>query len=535
MTVLIVDDDIPTTQVLEEKIDWNLLGVDRVCKAYNANSARQMLDTYSPELVLTDIEMPQGSGIELLQYAREKKFASQFIILTCHENFHYASQALHYEALDYLVKPIDLDKMQLAVAKALERITYQKSQKEGQRYKEEWLNSAVDREKDFWRELLFALIPSKENAIRATLESRKIDLPKQSAYTIILAVVKQDDAQRKDWDAYQLAYALSNILSEKITEKTDLPSLHYYVRDGRCGAVLVLGASARPADMESPLLKVVEAARNYLQCEIHLYYKDGVAITELSDTLLAMQDADRKNISVRSTVLGNEDLERQPESADCDIPLDPIEKLLREERGAQAIGMLREELEKASSCGRLTYEMLHRVREDYLQLVYSILYSNHIQAHELFSDAVSQKLFRNSENSVFDMMRWASAITEKMLSYQKEMRKTESVIDMIKSYIAQNYDHALTRHDIAASVYLSPDYVAKIFKAGTGMYLKDYLNDVRIHKAKILLLDDSYTVSEVATMVGMDNFSYFSTLFKKNTGYSPREYKQKAKTGSGKG
>ena len=127
------------------------------------------------------------------------------------------------------------------------------------------------------------------------------------------------------------------------------------------------------------------------------------------------------------------------------------------------------------------------------------------------------------------MMRWASVITEKMLSYQKEMRKTETVIDSIKNYINQNYNHELSRNEIAASVYLSPDYVAKIFKADTGMFLKDYINEIRIQKAKKLLLDDAHTVSEVASLVGMDNFSYFSTLFKKNTGLSPREYKQKAK------
>ena len=77
MTVLIVDDDIPTTQVLEEQIDWNLFGVRKIYKAYNAQNAIQLLDEHHPELVLTDIEMPKGSGIDVLRYAREKSIPAK--------------------------------------------------------------------------------------------------------------------------------------------------------------------------------------------------------------------------------------------------------------------------------------------------------------------------------------------------------------------------------------------------------------------------------------------------------------------------
>lgn len=529
MTVLIVDDDIPTTQVLEEQIDWSLLGVRKIYKAFNAQHAIQLLDAHRPELVLTDIEMPKGSGIDVLRYAREKKHTSQFIILTCHEDFTYASQALHYEALDYLVKPFNLDTMQAAVAKALEKIAYQKQQEEEKHYKEEWLSSATRREKNFWRDLLFARIPPDEDYIRTVLISRRVELSLEESYTLVLATAKESDVVQRNWTAQQFAYAISNMLSEIVGGVPEHPSVQYYVRNGRCGAVLVLGSSTLPNELEQNSWHLVENARTYLGSEVNICYRDNIKLKDLCAQLKELQEIDYKNVEMQGGVRGNEKLYDTPLTGPEPLNLEKIGQLLLEEQGAKAINQLRAELDRLSAAGHLNYETLHRVHEDYIQLVYTILYNNNIQAHKLFSDEATQKLFYNAESSVFDMMRWASVITEKMLSYQKEMRKTETVIDSIKNYINQNYNHELSRNEIAASVYLSPDYVAKIFKADTGMFLKDYINEIRIQKAKKLLLDDAHTVSEVASLVGMDNFSYFSTLFKKNTGLSPREYKQKTK------
>lgn len=529
MTVLIVDDDIPTTQVLEEQIDWSLLGVRKIYKAFNAQHAIQLLDAHRPELVLTDIEMPKGSGIDVLRYAREKKHTSQFIILTCHEDFTYASQALHYEALDYLVKPFNLDTMQAAVAKALEKIAYQKQQEEEKHYKEEWLSSATRREKNFWRDLLFARIPPDEDYIRTVLISRRVELSLEESYTLVLATAKESDVVQRNWTAQQFAYAISNMLSEIVGGVPEHPSVQYYVRNGRCGAVLVLGSSTLPNELEQNSWHLVENARTYLGSEVNICYRDNIKLKDLCAQLKELQEIDYKNVEMQGGVRGNEKLYDTPLTGPEPLNLEKIGQLLLEEQGAKAINQLRAELDRLSAAGHLNYETLHRVHEDYIQLVYTILYNNNIQAHKLFSDKATQKLFYNAESSVFDMMRWASVITEKMLSYQKEMRKTETVIDSIKNYINQNYNHELSRNEIAASVYLSPDYVAKIFKADTGMFLKDYINEIRIQKAKKLLLDDAHTVSEVASLVGMDNFSYFSTLFKKNTGLSPREYKQKTK------
>lgn len=530
MKVMIVDDDIPTTQVIKQSIDWKLFSVTEVIVSYNAKTARTILDEKQPELVLSDIEMPKGSGLDILHYAREKKYNCQFIFLTCHADFSYVSEALRYEAVDYQVKPFDTVKAQAAVAKAIERIAYQKEQDKISCYKEQWLSSKGRREADFWRDLLFSRFPSEPPSIEKALADRQVQIEDEISYSIALSVVKKDDAAQNGWDEPLFCYALHNLAAEIMTGETDSPLVLHYARNGRYYVLSIIPAKHRPDDLHARINRLIAIGKTYFHCEVTTYLKDEIALENLCDTREKLEIIDKKNVCNTGVLLANEEMEAEMPPVVHQIDLQKIEQLLREERGTEAINFLREGLESLMDANQLNYENLHQIHEDYIQIVYTVLYNNNIQAHELFSDTAMQKLFSISEDSVFDLMKWASGITEKMLAYQKEIRKTETVIDMIKHYIAENYGKDISRNEIAASVFLSPDYVSKLFRVATGVHLKDYVNDVRIKKAKELLIDDSITVSEAASFVGMDNFSYFSTLFKKTTGLSPREYKQTAKS-----
>lgn len=106
------------------------------------------------------------------------------------------------------------------------------------------------------------------------------------------------------------------------------------------------------------------------------------------------------------------------------------------------------------------------------------------------------------------------------------MKNSQSIIGKIQEYIHQHYMEHIGRNEIAEEFFLAPEYLAKMYKRKTGVSLKDYINEYRIRQAK-RLLGEGYMVSEAAMEVGFDNFSYFSTLFRKYTGVSPNAYKKK--------
>ena len=82
----------------------------------------------------------------------------------------------------------------------------------------------------------------------------------------------------------------------------------------------------------------------------------------------------------------------------------------------------------------------------------------------------------------------------------------------------------IDRNNVAAVAYITPNYLSKRFRAEMGMSLREYINHLRIEEAKRLLLSTNATISEVASAVGYDNISYFSTVFKKICGMSPVEW-----------
>ena len=94
MKVLIVDDDIATVDVVEKTVRWDTLDIDDVYTAYNIKDAKQIVTENKIDIVISDIEMPQGSGIELLEWFRQEDFDGEFLLLTCHESFDYATNAM---------------------------------------------------------------------------------------------------------------------------------------------------------------------------------------------------------------------------------------------------------------------------------------------------------------------------------------------------------------------------------------------------------------------------------------------------------
>lgn len=84
MHILVVDDDIPTVEVIRTSLHWDLLGIDRVETAYDYTEAQNKICASQPDIILCDIEMPRGSGLDLLRWLREEKRDCEFVFLTCH-------------------------------------------------------------------------------------------------------------------------------------------------------------------------------------------------------------------------------------------------------------------------------------------------------------------------------------------------------------------------------------------------------------------------------------------------------------------
>lgn len=122
MQLLIVDDGHYVVEYLKHLLDWKALGIDHIETTTNSIEARDMLSRSPVDILITDIRMPEVSGIDLLQHIHENGLPTKVIFLSGYSQFDYAQQGIRLGALDYLLKPVDKDDMETAMAKAVAKI-----------------------------------------------------------------------------------------------------------------------------------------------------------------------------------------------------------------------------------------------------------------------------------------------------------------------------------------------------------------------------------------------------------------------------
>lgn len=118
--VLIVDDDYITIEGVKEYVDWKKCGVMEVYTAMSAQKAKEIIESKRVDILVTDIEMPGDSGIDLLRWVNEYHKELICIFLTSHADFSYAREAIKQKAFLYLLKPTPIEEMEEAITSAVE-------------------------------------------------------------------------------------------------------------------------------------------------------------------------------------------------------------------------------------------------------------------------------------------------------------------------------------------------------------------------------------------------------------------------------
>lgn len=137
-------------------------------------------------------------------------------------------------------------------------------------------------------------------------------------------------------------------------------------------------------------------------------------------------------------------------------------------------------------------------------------------------------------DSVEDLSVWVTGIMHRFISYSFDFSqvKHSDVVYKVMEYVKNNYDKKLTLDEIAGSVYLSKSYLSSIFREESGYHLSHYINKVRVEKSKMMLLDGSARLIDIANLCGFEDQSYFTKVFKRFTGMSPKAFRDaRGKTG----
>jgi len=527
--VLIVDDEIHSIRGVQAGVNWGKYDITSVYTANNLRQAQEIFLNHKVDLLLCDIEMPKGSGLDLLKWVREHYSDTEAIFLTCHSDFIYAKKALQLKSFNYLLKPVDYQELETVIHDALEKIKKDREtrmvEESYHRLKESHHSHMQER---FWLDLIQQAFPATKETIKEQMIRYHLSYTEANTFLPILFHVQEWKEKLSVHEEKVSQYALNKALTEIIEEY----KMDGYVLNLEVGYVLMIIALETPINLKefnNDCNQFILEFAQFFLCDLCGYMGNPVPIEDLVGMVQNLQEFDRNNVTESNkTMICNK--HRECLSSSPILPTTDWTSLMKsgpKEKFLDAINLYFTNWKKSDE--NLTAQSLHLFYQDFLQLIFYVLQVKGIQANQVYSQNLLTEKPHRVLKSLNSLRDWVIYIADVAMDQLHLPQEKGSVVDIVKKYIHENLgEQRLSREDIANFVYLNPDYLTRIFKKQTGFSISDYLQQQRIEYAKKLLIETNSPVSEVALSAGYSNFSYFSTIFKKMTKLNPMEYRKKS-------
>ncbi|MHA6483304.1 response regulator [Paenibacillus sp. strain BS8-2] len=526
--VLLVDDEVHAIEGVKSDLDLGKLGISRLFTAVNIRQAKDIFEQEDIQILLCDIEMPQGSGLELLEWVREHYPTTETIFLTSHADFKYAKQALQLGSVDYLLKPVFADDLEQAIGKAQSLIELNTEVNRNKQSHQLWLKHHALIIEHFWRSLINYSTPSTQNAVREQIDRHHIPITDDMVFLPILISVQKWHKELRRRDEKILEYALKNTAEEIISGDHGNGIVFHLEKD----LLLVIVAGSGETDWASNRLvqlqeaghRYIEACNRYFYCDMSCYLGQAVKSHDMADMVASLRKRDRDNVTFVNQVLEY----REDDLIDTSIPSPDwslLSTLLKTGTKEAVIHELEEYLLDQGRNQGIGAKFLQQFNQDFMQVVHSYLYGKGIQAHQLLGDEQSGHLSEMAGRTVMDMLNWVKHAVGKAMNQALAVEETDTVVQSVIRYISRNIDKEFSREELAELVYLSPDHLTRLFKKETGSSLSDYVMQEKTRRAKEMLAQTDMPISAIASAVGYWNFSHFTKIFKKYAGMVPTEYR----------
>ena len=216
MNLLLVDDEVLTLNTLKVVIPWNDIGIDQIFTACNILEAKELLQTQSIQIVISDIEMPNGSGLDLISWMDTNSPDVIKILLTCHSRFDYASFALKHGVMDYLLKPIDIEAVEEITKRAIQKVQEDSSLR---LYIKRQHNSDLLLSEQFWRNFATGLYRDQDyDYIALEAKQQSIHFNRERCFLpILFSIDETQEKNQKKMDG-TFSFAIKNILNEVVLD-----------------------------------------------------------------------------------------------------------------------------------------------------------------------------------------------------------------------------------------------------------------------------------------------------------------------------
>ena len=521
-SLLVVDDEKYAVWGVSRGIEWKELGIDRVFEAFDTEEAVAILTQNEVDVVISDIEMPNHSGLELLKWIRENRPETLVIFLTAHEEFTYAREALELGSFNYALKPVDHQELRKMVAVALESATQKKEssrlKKLYAQYLEAWRNHIPAAVETLWCGILDGHRKITPELLERTLKLYEVPLTTRDKVRPILVSVEDFSEPLTGQEEEILLHAVSEFLAGALFPEKEGALVPY---DDEL-LLLVYQDAIRPDVLESRCRELSRQCRELYLCSVAFYFGRPVPLEELRAEYQNLVRKEQANTG-HNTPVYPEDFTVAEEENAFDLPViyDWITQL---DWGKRDIFMDR--LKKMFAMLREHHISNRRLMEE----VYTGLNYLFLSASRRNNVGLELSLLWDMDvlKTIDRMEEWAVKLAENYFNALSKSQKGKSeIIHKVERYVEEHIAEDFGRDDIARALFFNSAYLSRMFKAETGISLNEFVGKVRMREAKRLLDTTNYSISLAASKTGYSNFSYFTKQFKEAYGVTPSEYKKR--------
>ena len=536
LKVFLVEDEVVMRNGIKNNIPWEKEGFEFVGEASDGELAYPLIKKEKPDILITDIRMPFMDGLELSRLVKKELPQIKIIILSGYNEFDYAKTAINIGVTDYLLKPISSAKLLEAVKKVGDMI--EKEQDNARlikRYEKEMEENILQEKHKLWG----ALASNRLSTIELLEKGQRLGIDfTASAYQVFLFKLMQEG------DATGCSEEL-NRASEKVNDlASGWERVLSFDRSPEGWAFLIKGES------EEEVQETYQAARKELQELVDGYPKVeyfggiGNVVHRIGDIQTSYKEAARA-FSSRFFLDANQiadSAEMVKVQTEHDGKID-VSKMLSKKREHELVERFFKNgtVEEVDS---FLDELFQGIGE---QNCKSLLYRQYVVMDLFFCASDFLENLEIGIENLPEECRDINQIVEKAgnaenLRHQigilftetmqlrdgHSKKKYSKLLEDAKAFIDENYKHdEMSLNTVAAQVNISPSYFSTIFSSEVGQTFVEYLTHVRLEKAKELLMCSNMRTAEIGYEVGYKDSHYFSYIFKKVVGCSPKEYRNR--------
>ena len=506
---IIVDDEKMIRIGIQKAIAWEKLGIDEVSLASGSGEALEIIRAIKPHIMICDINMPEMTGLELISKVREIVPEMKIIILTGYDKFEYVRDSLRLHVDDFFLKPVDEEELEMVIKKLVDKLD---EEEKIQKMKNIDSVSGQLQMEAFMR-LHMARKVSREELQQFCLQYQLPDKQKMKIVIIVPPIkkIKPDEISLMEYEVKEICMGLiQRFEGEILFSDVDRNTVLVLKRDSESGKF-----SKRLRQISSVLeMEFSETSQIYTGETVDDWWLLPASYKDAKELQKESHSFELKKVK---EIEANSRFKKWEEY----VNLFRKELLLHADQISEAMAMYAHFVDTAKAWN-VSSEILAGNCFD----IVSGLYYKAFDKHEMGQKSPLEMFLISIKNAEKDdMFLLTRDFIERLLNQEGQME--EGIVSQAKAYIHEHLTENISVASIASELYVTPNYFSRLFKSVTGEGCNDYIVRKRIEKAQNMLVSTNMKAGKIAVIVGYNDANYFSLAFKKHTGYSPTQYRER--------